>query len=482
MPPPAPDMPPPAPMPPMMPPPPAVVVVVPPAPPPAPPPSPLANVMTKFGATFYGFAELDAIWDSTQSFNDLAANNAIAHTPGATTAMPNPATPYAADHGRTQFGARNSRLGFKLKGPDSDMIKTSAVVEADFLGNQPQGNPTPVAPAGTSGVSTVSEGSFYTSPAFRMRHYYFKMETPFIDVLAGQYWVLFGWQSMFHPNTVEIQGVPGQIYSRTPQIRLSKTIKTDAINIEIAGSAARPVQRDSEVPDGTLGIRLALNGWKGMHTMGAAASQVDAASIGFSTIGRYFKVPNFAASPTSTVSINGYGYSFDALIPIIPATDAMHPDNALTFTGSFVYGQAIADLYTNLSGGASVGSLPANAAGMAQNYPQDVDNGLIGFTSNGALHAIRWESYILGLQYYLPTPNRMFLSANYSHMHSSDISALGATNAKVFDKSDWVDANLFVDANAAVRFGLEYAYFHQNYLDGSTAKDNRVQLSAFYIF
>jgi hypothetical protein len=67
-------------------------------------------------------------------------------------------------------------------------------------------------------------------------------------------------------------------------------------------------------------------------------------------------------------------------------------------------------------------------------------------------------------------------------MHSSDISALGATNAKVFDKSDWVDANLFVDANAAVRFGLEYAYFHQNYLDGSTAKDNRVQLSAFYIF
>ena len=488
MPPPAAEMPPPppAPMPPPpMPemPPPAVVVVAPPPPPPAPAPSPLANVMTKFGATFYGFAELDAIWDSTQSFNDLAANNAIAHTPAATAAMMTPATPYAANHGRTQFGARNSRLGFKLKGPDSDMIKTSGVVEADFLGNQPQSNPTPVAPAGTSGIPTVSEGSFYTSPAFRMRHYYFKMETPFVDLLAGQYWVLFGWQSMFHPNTVEIQGVPGQIYSRTPQIRLSKTIKTDPINVEIAASAARPVQRDSEVPDGTVGVRLAFNGWKGMHTMGAAGSQIDAASIGFSTIGRYFKVPNFAASPTSTVSINGYGYSFDALIPLIPASDAMHPDNALTFTGSFVYGQSIADLYTNLSGGASVGSLPNNPTTMApQNYPQDVDNGLIGFTSTGVLRAIRWESFILGLQYYLPTPNRMFISANYSHMYSSDISALGATSAKLFNKSDWADANLFVDANAAVRFGLEYAYFHQNYLDGSTAKDNRIQFSAFYIF
>ena len=155
--------------------------------------------------------------------------------------------------------------------------------------------------------------------------------------------------------------------------------------------------------------------------MGSAGSAIDAASIGFSTIGRYFKVPNFSPSPTKTVSLNGYGYSFDALIPMIPATDAMHPDNALTFTGSFVYGQAIADLYTGLSGGASFAALPPNAIGAPQNYPQDVDNGLVGFTADGVLHAIRWESYILGLQYYLPTPNRMFVSANYSHMHSSDI-------------------------------------------------------------
>jgi hypothetical protein len=478
-------------------PPPPVMEVPPPMPPPppsllAPPPAPAAPspspVTTKFGATFYGFAELDAIWDSTQSFNDLAGNAAIVHTPAPTMAQimmgQTPAPTFGAEHGRTQFGARNSRLGFKLKGPESDMIKTSGVVEADFLGNQPQANPLPAAPAGTTGVSTVSEGSFYTSPAFRMRHYYLKMETPIIDVLAGQYWQLFGWQSMFHPNTVEIQGVPGQIYSRTPQLRLSKTIKTDAVNVEIAGAAGRPVQRDSEVPDGTLAVRLAINGWKGMHTAGAAGSAIDAASIGFSTIGRYFKVPNFAASPTSTVSLNGYGYSVDALIPLVPATDVMHPDNALTFTGSFVYGQAIADLYTGLSGGASFAGLQPNAMGVVPNYPQDVDNGLVVFTADGGLHAIRWESYILGLQYYLPTPNRMFVSANYSHMYSSDIKALQTSSnaSKMFDKSDWVDGNLFVDANAAVRFGLEYAYFHQTYLDGSVGKNSRIQFSAFYIF
>ena len=439
-------------------------------------------MMSKFSATFYGFAEFDAIWDSTQSFNDLAGNAVILHTPAPTMTTMNPTVPYGVDHGRTMFGARNSRLGFKLKGPDSDMIKTSAVVEADFLGNQPQGSPLPAAQAGTTGVSTVSEGSFFTSPAFRMRHYYFKMETPIVDVLAGQYWVLFGWQSMFHPSTVEIQGVPGQIYSRTPQLRLSKTIKTDAINVDIAVAADRPAQRNSQIPDGIAAIKLALNGWKGMHTMGSAGSQIDAAQIGFSTIGRYFSVPNFATSPTKAITINGYGYSVDALIPIIPATDAKHPDNALTFTGSFVYGQAIADLYTGLSGGASFAGLAPNAAGMAQNYPQDVDNGLVAYTSDGVLHAIRWESYILGLQYYLPTPNKIFITANYSHMHSSDISALGATSTKLFDTSYWADGNLFVDANAAVRFGLEYAYFHQSFLDGSTGKNNRIQFSAFYIF
>jgi hypothetical protein len=462
--------------------PPPTIVIVPAPPPAAPAPSPLATMMSKFAATFYGFAEFDAIWDSTQSFNDLAGNAVILHTPAPTTMTPNPTAVYGANNGRTTFGARNSRVGFKLKGPDSDMIKTSAVVEADFLGNQPQGSPLPAAPAGTSGISTVSEGSFYTSPAFRMRHYYFKMETPFVDVLAGQYWQLFGWQSLFHPSTVEIQGVPGQIYSRSPQLRLSKTIKTDALNVDIAAAASRPPQRNSELPDGQLGIKLSLNQWKGMHTGGAAGSAIDGAAVGFSTVGRRFKIPNLAASPTSSVDINGYGYSVDALIPIIPASDVMHPDNALTFTGSFVYGQAIADLYTGLTGGATFAGLAAPAMGATPTYPQDVDNGLVAFTSDGVLHAIRWQSYILGLQYYLPTPNRIFLAANYSHMHSSDIQALGSTSTKLFNTSYWVDGNLFVDANAAVRFGLEYAYFHQSFLDGSAGKNSRIQFSAFYIF
>jgi hypothetical protein len=42
--------------------------------------------------------------------------------------------------------------------------------------------------------------------------------------------------------------------------------------------------------------------------------------------------------------------------------------------------------------------------------------------------------------------------------------------------------NFFIDANAAVRFGLEYAWTRQRYLDGINASNQRVQAAAFYVF
>ncbi|MGB8298155.1 MAG: hypothetical protein WCG85_22265, partial [Polyangia bacterium] len=184
----------------------------------APQPAPAVSsgkVSTKFDATFYGFIELDSIYDSTQSFTDLAGGSSI-QRPGT----------YGNSNGRTTFAVRNSRLGFKLTGPETENLKTSGIFEMDFLGNQPQSSPVVVAPqsgggstgikAASTGAPTVSEASYFTSPTFRIRHAALKLATPIVDILAGQYWSLFGWQSMFHPNTVEIQGVPGQIYARTP--------------------------------------------------------------------------------------------------------------------------------------------------------------------------------------------------------------------------------------------------------------------------
>jgi len=448
----------------------ARLVAPPPAPaptPPAAPPSP-PSVTAKFSATFYGFVEADFIHDATQSFNDLAGNATVARSGS-----------YAANHDRMIFGARNSRLGFKLKGPETEWIKSSGVTEMDFLGNQPQGSPSP------AGSPAVSESAYFASPTFRIRHMALKLETPIVDVLAGQSWQLFGWQSNYHPSSVEMQGLPGQVYSRAPQLRLSHMFKSDRVNVEVALAAARPPQRDSGLPDGQAGLRLVLNNWKGMRTAGSTATSVDPLSVGISGVARRFRLPEYATAPVQTQTINGYGLSLDALIPIIGAT-AQNWNDALTVTASFVRGQAIADLFTGLTGGVSLAPLPADSTGKASSFAMDIDNGLVVFDSAGLMHAIRWQALLVGAQYYLPTtPLRVWVSANYAHLSSNNIGALGgtaATNAKIFDRSDFADGNLFIDATQAIRFGLEYAWFRQTYLDGVKGSNSRVQFSAFYIF
>jgi hypothetical protein len=80
----------------------------------------------------------------------------------------------------------------------------------------------------------------------------------------------------------------------------------------------------------------------------------------------------------------------------------------------------------------------------------------------------------------------MWVSGNYSHINSNNIDTLSQNSStattKIFNKEDWADGNLFFAANDAIRFGLEYAWFRQTYLDGVQASDKRVQFSAFYVF
>ena len=417
---------------------------------------PATGVSSKFAAELYGFVEFDAIHDSTQSFNDQAANGGIT------------SDSYASTHQRTIFGARNSRIGFKLKGPGSEDIKSSAILEMDFLGNQP---------------TTASEAAFITSPTFRIRHFALKLETPIVDVLFGQYWSLFGWQSNYHPNTVEIQGVPGEVYSRSPQIRLSHMFKSEDVSVELAVAAVRPAQKDSSMPDGHAGLRLLVNGWKGLHTAGSTGTAIDALSIGVSGIYRHFQVPEFASPVTGSRKADGSGFSVDALIPVIPATPE-NRGNSLTLTGSFVKGTGIADLYSGLTGGLTLPTALPNPNNLspAPTYSPDVDNGLVAFdTASGDLKTINWLSYMAGIQYYLPPSGRVWVSANLSGMKSNNIGQYG-TASKLFDRTVWADGNLFVDINQAVRLGAEFAWFRQTYADDSNRHNYRTQFSAFYIF
>jgi hypothetical protein len=440
-------------------------------------------VVGKWATTLYGFVEADSIYDSTRSLNDLAGNSLIARA-GTT----------AGDNSRWQFGARNSRIGFRMKAPEFNGVRTSAMIEADFLGTQlPVGTGPYSTTAGTN-TAFGTEGAYLTNPTFRIRHMNLKVETPIVDILFGQYWQLFGWQSAYQPNSVEMQGVPGEVYSRSPQFRISKTVKASPITFEAAVAAVRPVQRDGGLPDGQAGLRLAVDSWTGVQTVGSAGTQISPLSVAVTGLLRHVSVNDFIAQGTQTQDLTLSAIAADAFVPVIPGTKD-HKGNSLSLNGEFSSGYGDADMFTGLTGGVG---FPATAAG----FSPDIDPGIVTYDYSGKLHGIQWTSYLFGAQYYFPgLDGRLWLSGNYSHMESANshyytfiqnsgtktpfgcIAAVHtAGSCGVMAAEDWFDINLFADPFPATRFGIEYANTVTTYVDGEHAVNHRIQFSGFYIF
>jgi hypothetical protein len=430
-------------------------------------------VISKWATTLYGFVEADNIYDTTRSFNDVAGSTPVAR-----------ASTQAGGNGRFMMGVRNSRIGIRMAAPElSGGIRTTGMLEMDFLGTQlPVGNGPYPAPTAASTAYFGTEGAFFTNPTFRIRHANLKVETPVVDILAGQYWQLFGWQSAYNPNTVEIQGVPGELYARTPQLRVSKTIKVHPVTIDVAIAASRPVQRDSAMPDGQAGVRFALDSWTGVQTIGATGTQISPLSFGVSGLLRHVAVDNYAAKPTYTNDLGMSAIAFDAFVPVIPGTKHKK-DNSLSLNGELATGYGFADMYTGFTGGVSFPALP-NTAGAATppTYAPDIDNGIVTYDAAGKLHGIQWTSYLLGLQYYLPgVDGKLWISGNYSHISSSNVHYY-ATPTSALLLEDWFDVNLFIAPAPALRVGIEYANFNSKYVDGQRAINHRGQLSGFFVF
>jgi hypothetical protein len=438
-------------------------------------------VVGKWATTLYGFVEADSIYDSTESFNDLAGNGQVSHVGS-----------YSNDEPRVQFGIRNTRLGMRMKAPEVSGVRVSAQLEMDFLGNQMPvgpanagsigtGNPATSEQPGSTGSGTSTEAQYFTNPTMRIRHANLKVETPVVDLLFGQYWDLYGWQQVFAPNSVEIQGLPGQIYSRTPQVRISKTLKNEDVIFEAAIAAMRPPQRDSAVPEGQWGVRLGTPRWSGLTTGGATGTGVQPLSVAVTGDVRQFTLPAFS-NPGGAPTVQGNSkvgdsIAVDAFIPVIPAKERQ--GNALSISGEFSTGYGNADLYTGLSGGAPGAAYTVKGV----TYYADVDPGMVVYDNLGQLHLIQWQSFLVDLQYYLPgLDGRVWVSGNISNISSNNLKNFQATAAKARDHELWGDANLFWAPTDALRFGAEFALFDDVYADGTHAQNIRTQFSAFYVF
>ncbi|WP_437989530.1 hypothetical protein [Sorangium sp. So ce145] len=409
-------------------------------------------VTSKWKATIYGMAEFDIMHDTTESFGESVGATVIQRE-----------DTYAGSHGRTHFTARNSRFGVRVNAPEVSGIKTTAVLELDFFGNQPP---------------TVSEASLVSSGTFRLRQAHIKVESDYVDLLIGQGYHLFGWQPFFFPATTSFFPVMNQVFGRMPQLRVGHNFKSDAANVEIAAAVLKPPQRDSEVPDMQAGLRIGVNGWKGIHTLGAGGMLHDPLSIGVSGVFRHLRVNEHSATPTELRSANGYGLSVDAMIPIIPAEALDDPGNALTLTGSFFSGTGIADI-VGVASNVPHPPLPDGAV-----YTPNIDNGLVVYDANNNLKTIGWTGFMVGLQYYLPPSGRFSVSGNYTQGSNDRVTEENGYLAlrTAYHESRYIDGNLFADITPAIRAGLSFQYSEQTFADGVTATNERIKLSLYSFF
>jgi len=399
----------------------------------------------RWRSSLYGFVELDAMHDSTQSYGQ-SANNAMLARPGT----------YAGLHGRTQFTANNSLFGFILTAPDWFAMKATGHVEVDFFGVQP---------------SDATESTVYTMGTVRMRLFYLRLLLPRgLELLAGQYHDLFAWGgSGFYPNSVAFLGIAGQVYHRNPQIRATWSIPLCCVTLHIAAAAVRPVQRDSEVPDVHAGLKLNIDGWRGISAQGFGQPDSQPLAIGVSGIWRRFAVAEFLPVPGEPKIAFGYGLAANAFVPIIRPRTRIDRRNALAVNAEVTIGTGLGDLYTGLTGGALFPTLP-NPGGLmpAPIYRQNIESGIVTFDADGNLKTINWRALVVGLQYYLPfADGRIWVSGNYSQLKSTNIVSLTPENSRggVFYWQDYFDANAYAAVTPAVQLGISYQYTHQVFGD-----------------
>jgi hypothetical protein len=141
-------------------------------------------------------------------------------------------------------------------------------------------------------------------------------------------------------------------------------------------------------------------------------------------------------------------------------------------------------MYTGLTGGVAYPSLPNPMNTMpAPAYTANIDPGIVDFDSGGGLHGIQWTTYMVGAQYYFPgTGGRFWISGNVSHSSSDNARQFTGGATKIRSVEDWFDVNLFVDPTPAVRVGAEFANFDDQYVDGAHARNQRGQISGYFLF
>ncbi len=417
----------------------------------------------------HGFEETDFTWDSEVTGKNEYLPNIGLPRQGAG------ASSNAAYTPQLQESVRNSRIDFLAKTTVGGWA-TKGYLEGDFLG-----------------AANSAEANLYVAPTFRIRHCYLDLQNDGWDIMAGQYWTLFGWNMDYVLASVQPQPIMGTVYERTPRLGVMKTIgDSSGAQIQIAVDAERPEQSISSYPNVDAGIRFVMNNWEGEFSYATGASHKVPLSIGISGTFRTYNLGNLnqsghTESEGDNSFLQGKGIAVDAMIPIVPATDKDDP--TVTASCEWTYGNGIADELNSFSGGVTGYTLPSGIA--------LADTGIIGQYNTGGAGTgnlyglIDTVSYNAQIQIHLPKSVGTFFTFGYGEVFSDNIGSFalnGQSKDSIYDDDANMFGNVMQDITDNVRLAFEVDLATTTYVSLASpaftpyGQDTRLALSTWYRF
>lgn len=407
----------------------------------------------------YGFLETDLIADTRQGFSESQANTLVPRDVVAG------AQNFAGRHHRTQMSVRQSRVGLALSLPESGGWSPEGVLELDFYGNNAP-NTSPGAAPGTQ-----SERDFFNNPAARVRHAYVNATRGGLNLKAGQYWSLFGWQTEYFPPEVTVQSTVGQLNNRHVQLRATYSLPLPgALTLHGAAALARPSEMNSGSPVYQAAARLAYPGRKASVKSGAGTSLKElsaAVSIEATSL-----VTDGRGNPTATA------LAYQVFVPILASPDGKSAADNLAFVGEIVTGDGV--------GGLELSALTFGVAGpTAAQVGTTVDAGIAGVNVTGNLEPIRLRTFRGAFAYTLPDP-RWALAAGYAQVEGRNLDRFSsaAAAAAIAPKHQYGFVSALYEPLDWLRLGLQASQTRTTYNDAAArfAHNNRLQLSVFFVF
>jgi hypothetical protein len=432
-----------------------------------------------------GFAEIDFVSDSTQSFQEIIGNRPVLQS-----------NTVAGANGQFFVSPRNSRITLDVRAPETNGIKTRYYAAVDFLGNQPA--------IGTSGVS---ENSFATSPDLRIFQMFFQVESPVVDVKVGQDWSRFGFMSEYSRAQVSVAATPANMFNRWIQASVSKRLRlTDALSLTPVFSVERPPQQDANLPSFVAGVQIEHNGLRAPYSGSSSGDNaLKSLSMQVSGVGRRLEANS--GGPTnasggqpnlnSQTYVAGWGASTSLFLPVLPSRNG-EMGNTAHVVMEGVTGAGIADFFNGLSWGICspvCGNASNSGFGGAAFGQTNIDAGLASVNSQtGKFEAIRTTSMMVHTTYYLPDDGKTWVGGGYGTIYSSNAaqmtctvsaSACGGavrTSNTIYNRESTYYGYVYHDFTQEIRLGLETNWVRTTYADNAQAENRRIQLSFFYRF